>query len=161
LPTKEIAVIKAKKILAPTDLSELSRPAVRHALAIGSEQDAEVVIYHVIGEDGDWFGDQDGLNPASVFVPRQKELLREFVKENFADMIGKVRITEVVEAGVPYNKIVAKAGEEGADLIVMSTHGRTGIEQMMLGSVTAKVVARAGCPVLCMRPMANAHKIAE
>ena len=146
-------MIRLKKILAPTDLSALSRPAVRYALEIGLEQDAEVTVYHVLTEDGDWFGKDDPLNPASVFVPRQRERLREFVNENFADMLGKVKITEVVEAGgVPYNKIVTKAEEENADLIVMSTHGRTGIEQIMLGSVTARVVARAGCPVLSIRP---------
>jgi nucleotide-binding universal stress UspA family protein len=92
------------------------------------------------------------LNPASVLVPEQKERVREFVRENFADLIDKVRVTEVVEAGVPYNKIVTKAEEEHIDLIVMSTHGRTGLEQIMLGSVTAKVVARASCPVLSIRP---------
>jgi universal stress protein A len=70
-------------------------------------------------------------------------------------MIGKVKITEVVEAGVPYNKIVTKAEEENVDLVVMSTHGRTGLEQIMLGSVTAKVVARATCPVLSIRPKAR------
>ncbi|HVR18012.1 MAG TPA: universal stress protein, partial [Candidatus Limnocylindrales bacterium] len=62
---------------------------------------------------------------------------------------------EAVETGIAYNKIVTKAEEEKADLIVMSTHGRTGIEQVMLGSVTAKVVARAGCPVLSIRAKAN------
>jgi len=149
---EEVAVTKVKKILAPTDLSKLSRAAVRYALEMAREQDAEVVAYHVISEDGDWFGKDDGLNPAAALVPQQKERLHEFIKENFADMVGKVNITEVVEAGVPYNKIVKKAEEEKADLIVMSTHGRTGFEQIMLGSVTAKVVARAGCPVLTIRP---------
>jgi nucleotide-binding universal stress UspA family protein len=147
-----VAVTKVKKILVPTDLSKLSRAAVRYALEMAREQDAEVVAYHVISEDGDWFGKDDGLNPAAALVPQQKERLHEFIKENFADMVGKVNITEVVEAGVPYNKIVKKAEEEKADLIVMSTHGRTGFEQIMLGSVTAKVVARAGCPVLTIRP---------
>lgn len=146
-------MIKTSKILAPTDLSKLSQSAVRYALAIGLERDAEVIIYNVIGEDGEWFGKDDPLNPATAFVPRQKERLREFVREKFADMIGKVRITELVEAGVPYILIVKKAEEENADLIVMSTHGRTGIEQLMLGSVTAKVVARASCPVLSIRPL--------
>ena len=152
---EEVVVTKAKTILAPTDLSKLSRPAVRHALQIGLEQDAEVIVYHVISEDVDWFGKDDPLNPAGALVPQQKDRLREFVKENFADMIGKVKIIEVVEAGVPYNKIVTKAEEENADLVVMSTHGRTGIEQIMLGSVTAKVVARATCPVLSIRPKTN------
>ena len=141
-----------KKILAPTDFSELSRPAVRHALEIGLERNAEVIVYHVLSVEGDWFGKDDRLNPASILLPGQKEVLREFVKENFADMVGKVKIAEVVETGIPHNKIVTKAEEENADLIVMSTHGRTGLEQIMLGSVTAKVIARAGCPVLSIRP---------
>jgi nucleotide-binding universal stress UspA family protein len=72
--------------------------------------------------------------------------------EHFAGMMDQVELTEIVEAGVPYNKIVEKAQSENADLIVMSTHGRTGFQQVLLGSVTAKVVARAGCPVLSMRP---------
>ena len=145
-------MIKTSKILAPTDLSKLSQSAVRYALEMGLEHEAEVIIYNVIGEDGEWFGKDDPLNPATAFVPRQKERLSEFVNENFADMIGKVTIIESVEAGIPHLLIVKKAEEENADLIIMSTHGRTGIEQLMLGSVTAKVVARASCPVLSIRP---------
>ena len=152
---KEVAVTPWKKILAPTDFSALSRPAVRYALEIGLERNAEVIVYHVLREDSDWFGKDDRLNPASVLLPRQKALLRKFVEENFADMVGKVKIAEAVETGIAYNKIVTKAEEEKVDLIVMSTHGRTGIEQVMLGSVTAKVVARAGCPVLSIRAKAN------
>ena len=144
-----------KKILAPTDLSELSQPAVRYAFELGLEKNAEVVVYYVLSEDGDWFGKDDRLNPASVLLPRHKELLRQFVEENFADMVGKVKFIEVVEAGIAYNKIVTKAEEEKVDLIVMSTHGRTGVAQVMLGSVTAKVVARAGCPVLSIRAKAK------
>jgi universal stress protein A len=151
-PGKEVVVFKPKKILAPTDLSRLSQPAVRYALEIGLEKDSEVIVYHVISEDGEWFAKDDRLNPASALVPEQKERLHKFVRENFADLIGRVKITEVVEAGVAYNKIVTKAEEEGVDLVVMSTHGRTGLEQIMLGSVTAKVVARASCPVLSIRP---------
>ncbi len=141
-----------KKILAPTDLSELSLPAIHYALELGLERDAEVVIYHVIGEDGVWFGKNDPLNPATAVVPRQQERLREFVRKHFADWLGKVKVSESVEAGIPHLLIVNKADEENAELIVMSTHGRTGIEQIMLGSVTAKVVARASCPVLSIRP---------
>jgi nucleotide-binding universal stress UspA family protein len=115
-------------------------------------QNAEVLVYHVISEDGDWFDKDDALNPANALVPKQRQRLAEFVKENCAEYIGKVSHVEVVEVGVPYKEIVRKAQEEKADLIVMSTHGRTGLEQVMLGSVTAKVVARATCPVLSIRP---------
>ena len=143
---------RVNKIIAPTDLSKLSLAALRRALEMAIEQGGTVIVYHVVGADGDWLSNDEELNPASVLVPQQRERLHEFMKENCADFIGKVRIVEVVEAGVPYNKIVKKAEEEKADLIVMSTHGRAGIEQIMLGSVTAKVVARANCPVLSLRP---------
>jgi nucleotide-binding universal stress UspA family protein len=59
-------VNRYKKILAPTDLSELSLPAIRYALELGLEQNAEVMIYHVLSEDGDWFGKDTRLDPASA-----------------------------------------------------------------------------------------------
>ena len=143
---------KVKKILAPTDLSKLSRPALRYALELAAEQHAVVIIYHVLSEDSDWFGGDDRLNPAIALLPQQRERLHEFMVEHFADLMDQVEVTELVEAGVPYNRIVEKAQSENVDLIVMSTHGRTGFQQVLLGSVTAKVVARAGCPVLSLRP---------
>lgn len=144
--------MKLEKILAPTDLSKLSRSALRYALDMAYSQGAEVIVYHVISEDGDWFVKDDALNPANSLIPKQKQRLAEFVKENCAEFLGKVKVREIVEAGVPYKEIVRKADEEKADLIIMSTHGRTGLEQMMVGSVTARVVARATCPVLSLRP---------
>ena len=143
---------KIKKILAPTDLSELSRSALRYALELATEQNAVVIVYHVISEDSDWFAGDDRLNPAIALLPEQRERLHGFMKEHFADLMDKVEVKETVEAGVPYNRIVEKAQSENADLIVMSTHGRTGLQQVLLGSVTAEVVARAGCPVLSLRP---------
>lgn len=149
---------KLNKILAPTDLSKLSRAAVRYALAMARDLEAAVIVYNVINEEGSWFDKDDRLNPASALMPQQKERLHEFLRDNFGDLLGKVEVTEIVDAGVPYNKIVEKAEEEKADMIVMSTHGRTGFEQVLLGSVTAKVVARASCPVLSIRPTKSEPK---
>ncbi len=149
--------MKMNKLIVPTNLSKLSHAAVRYAMELALTQGAEVIIYHVISEDGDWFSQDDKLNPASALLPRQKQRLAEFVKETCADFLGKVKVEEVVEVGVPYNKIVKKAEDEEADVIVMATHGRTGVEQMMIGSVTAKVVARATCPVLSIRPTDRRH----
>jgi len=155
---REVDVTNIKKILAPTDLSKLSRPALRYALELAQERSAAVIVYHVISEDSEWIGSDDRLNPANALLPQQKERLHAFMTENFADLIDKAEVIELVEAGVPYNKIVEKAHNEHADLIVMSTHGRTGFEQILLGSVTAKVVARASCPVLSIRPAkSSAH----
>jgi nucleotide-binding universal stress UspA family protein len=85
-------------------------------------------------------------------VPRQRQRLREFIKENCADLLRNVEVQEIVELGVPYKKIIEKAAKEGADLIVLSTHGRTGLDHFMLGSVAQRVVARAPCPVLSISP---------
>jgi nucleotide-binding universal stress UspA family protein len=145
-------VAKLSKIIAPTDLSKLSRAAVRYALEMALDRNATVLVYYVISEDGDWFGKDERFNPAGALIPQGMQRLREFMRDHFEDLLGKVSITEAVEAGVPYHKIVQKAEEENADLIVMSTHGRTGFEQVLLGSVTAKVVARASCPVLSIKP---------
>lgn len=144
--------MKIAKILAPSDLSKLSRASVRYALEMAMVQGGEVIVYNVISEDGDWFNRDDALNPAQALVPKQRERLAEFVRENCRDFVGKVAIREIVEVGVPYKEILHKADEEHVDMIVMSTHGRTGFDQMMMGSVTAKVVARSARPVLSIRP---------
>ena len=100
------------------DLQRGSRPmgfAARHCfLFTDSRKQLSEYLFRGADRDTAWIAlSATRLNPASAFLPRQKEHLHEFVKENFADLIGKVEIAEVVEAGVPYNKIVAKAEEEG------------------------------------------------
>jgi nucleotide-binding universal stress UspA family protein len=143
---------KFKKIVASTDLSKLSLVGVRYAMELGREQGGTVILCHVIDSEGEWFGGRDDLNPAGALLPRQKQRLVEFVKDNCADLLGKVEVRQVVDLGVPYKKIIERAETEAADLIVISTHGRTGLDQFMVGSVAQRVVARAPCPVLSIRP---------
>lgn len=145
-------MIRVKKIIAPTDLSKLSREGVRYALELALEQGSAVIVYNVIGEEADWFSQDQKLNPAAALVPQQVKRLAEFIDEHCADLSARVALDQVVEPGVPYKKIIEKARSEEADLIVMSTHGRTGLDQFMMGSVTQKVVALAPCPVLSIRP---------
>jgi nucleotide-binding universal stress UspA family protein len=143
---------KINKILAPTDVSRLSHVGVRHALELAQSQGAEVILYHVIAIADDWLSRHDEFNPVAGLVEDQERLLDKFVKEKLSDFADKVKIRQIVELGVPHKRIVEKAEEEGVDLIVMSTHGRTGLDHMLIGSVTEKVVARAACPVLSIRP---------
>ncbi|HEY7553408.1 MAG TPA: universal stress protein [Candidatus Binatia bacterium] len=143
---------KFKKIVASTDLSKLSLVGVRYAMELGREQEGTVILCHVIDSEGEWFGGRDDLNPAGALLPRQKQRLVEFIKDNCADLLGKVEVRQVVDLGVPYKKIIERAEKEAADLIVISTHGRTGLDQFMVGSVAQRVVARAPCPVLSIRP---------
>ena len=138
---------KVKRILAPTDFSDLSIAGVRYALEAARDASAEVVVYHVIDLGGVLAG-RPGFGPHRDMLENSRRVLDRFVAEHFADCIDLVEVRHAVEFGVPDKNIVELAANEGVDMIVMSTHGRTGIDRFILGSVSEKVVAHAPCPVL-------------
>jgi nucleotide-binding universal stress UspA family protein len=143
---------KIRMILAPTDLSELSLAGVNYALKLAHSQDAEVILYYVVGIADNW--PRDEFDPVRGLVEDQKHLLERFVRENLSELSAKVKVRQIVEIGVAYKSIVEKADEEHVDMIIMSTHGRSGFDHMVIGSVTEKVVRRANCPVLSIKPPA-------
>jgi universal stress protein A len=151
---------KIRKILAPADLSPLSKAGLAYALDIArSSKDAEVIVYHVITVDetpyphavGEWVDTHLDLPQVQKLLHERKQHLASFVAENFAEFIEKLRIRQEVEIGVPYKKILEKAALEAVDMIVMCSHGRTGLLHILIGSVTEQVVRRALCPVLTVR----------
>ena len=81
-----------------------------------------------------------------------KKGVAKFLQERCSDLTQKVKVQEEADFGDAYESIVEKAEEEGVDMIIMSTHGRTGVGHMLIGSVTEQVVRRASCPVLSVRP---------
>lgn len=151
---------RVKRILAPTDFSDLSRAGLRYALDMARSLNAEVIILHVIAVGDDWFSAHGELSPVRDLLPEQKRLLDKFLRDNFSQFTNLVEIRQRVELGSAHANIVAMAEGEAADIIVMSTHGRTGLSHMLLGSVTERVVGHAPCPVLVIpaidRKMAKA-----
>jgi nucleotide-binding universal stress UspA family protein len=143
---------KFKKILAPTDLSEISAVGVRYALEMAHSDGADVILFHVIGVADDWFAARKHEGPVRDLLEAETHRLDLFLREKFSDFAGLVEIHQKVELGHAAVNIVETAERDGVDLIVMSTHGRTGIDHMLMGSVTEKVVARAPCPVLTIPP---------
>jgi nucleotide-binding universal stress UspA family protein len=143
---------KVKRILAPTDFSDLSKAGIRYALEMARDSGAEVVVYHVI-DLGNAFEDRRvDFGPSRDMLANSRGVLDRFLAEHFADCIDLVEVRQVVEFGAPHKNIVELAVSEGVDMIVMSTHGRTGIDRFILGSVAEQVVARAPCPVLVVPP---------
>lgn len=147
------------KILAPTDLSELSRAGVRYALEHAASTGAEAIVYNVVGyrEAGPYYELDVGYVPerplaVEELIEEHRRHLAEFLRKNFPELIGKAKIRQEVEVGTPYHKIVEKAESENVDMIIISTHGRTGFVHALIGSVAEKVVRLAACPVLTVRP---------
>lgn len=147
-----------RKILAPVDLSNLSKLGLRYALEIAESQEAEVVVYNILTVEEtpfpqgaeEWVAKQTELPKVKKTLDRRRKQLERFFADEFDVQKHKVRLE--VEIGTPYKKIVDKAQREGVDMIVMSTHGRTGVMHMLIGSVTERVVRRAPCPVLSVPP---------
>ncbi len=140
---------KISKILAPTDFSELSRAGVRYALELAKVVKAEVTVYHVVsqGELMQYYNELP-VRPLMHPVDTYQKAISRFMKTHFADLTADVKIHEKVEMGIAEKNIVNLAEEKGMDLIVIYTHGRTGVSHMLVGSVTEKVVRLARCPVL-------------
>ena len=130
-----------KKILAPTDFSDLSARGVRYACQLAKDVGAEVIIFNVVILD-----ESNVINKREM--EEHKQRLDEFVAKNVADVGVNLGIRKVVDAGQPYGAIVNCAENERIDLIVMSSHGRSGLSRMLIGSVTDKVLRHASCPVL-------------
>lgn len=150
---------KIKKILAPTDLSVLSQAGVRYALNLARAVGAEVTVYHVV--DTHELMQHDLLRSLDHILEKCEGALGQFLEEHFSDLLPLVEVRKKVEIGAPDNNIVEEAKNEGVDLIVISTHGRTGLSHILVGSVTEKVVRHAPCPVLSIRPEAMERQKAK
>ena len=145
-------MVTIRKVLCPTDFSEPSQAAWTYALALATEFGAEVVLLHVIPEPPQMAAAYElGYTPE-----RFVKAVTEESQRLMADLIAKAahdkgKIAPQVRRGTEFREIIAAAREEGADLIVMGTHGRTGLAHALIGSVAEKVVRKAPCPVLTVR----------
>jgi nucleotide-binding universal stress UspA family protein len=135
---------KIEKIPAPTDLSELSALGVRYALELSRGWGAEVTVYHIAA--GAELASYKAFSLQDL-IEKHKKSLSQFLTDHFAELLPLVEVREKVEVGEPAASILAEAEKAGSDLIVMSTHGRTGLAHLLMGSVTEEVVRNAVCPV--------------
>ncbi len=144
--------LPVKQILVPVDFSDCSLFALRYASNLAREVDASLILVHVA---------------SSLLTPPEMEFVQvdlkkfqtEVEKHASAKLIGlaqkevlaTVPSSPLVRHGTPWQEITNAAKERKADLIVIGTHGYSGLKHMLLGSTTEKVVRAAGCPVLVVR----------
>jgi nucleotide-binding universal stress UspA family protein len=152
---------KVRKILAPTDLSKLSEAGVRSALELAESQGAEVVVYSVVEFPATYSQRPEELSPAAFGTRPVQEILEDrtekldrFLKSAFPELLPRVSVRIDVALGTAEENILEKAAQEGVDLVVMSTQGRTGLGRAFMGSVTETIVRRSPCKVLSVSPAA-------
>ena len=145
-------MIAFRRILHPMDFSRASAPARRHAVALARACRAPLVLLHVMTPPSPFIS-EDTLpsSYADLLI-----LARRSAKRRLAAVLGRVRRTGVrVQAvfaeGLPADEILRAARRARADLIVMGTHGRTGVSRVFMGSVADRVIRLAPCPVVTVR----------
>ncbi|MBV8099720.1 MAG: universal stress protein [Verrucomicrobia bacterium] len=152
--------LQLKRILVPTDFSESSERALKYAVRLGRPYKAEVVVLHVfhLKEYLGLLSQREDVD--SAIANQVLEASKVGAIERLEDLVRRVSDKEVVVLptlliGVPFEEIVRYAGEHEADLIVMPTHGRTGLAHFLLGSTTQRVISHSVCPVLVIRTRAD------
>jgi nucleotide-binding universal stress UspA family protein len=142
-----------RRILHPTDFSRASTAAFTRALADARASRSELVLVHVLAPVIPVAG--EGYVSPSVYE-QMTESARGWVRKQMDRLLAKtkaarVRARGLVLEGVAHEQIVRAARQQRAGIIVMGTHGRTGVARFFLGSVAARVAATAPCPVLTVR----------
>lgn len=145
-------MVTIRKLLFPTDFSEPSEAAWMFALSFAKEFGAEMVLLHVVPEPPRLAEAYEmGYTPERFIKAATEEAQRLMADMQTKAADWNVPLIPRIRQGVEFREIIAAAREDGVDLIVMGTHGRTGLAHALIGSVAEKVVRKAPCPVLTVR----------
>ena len=142
-----------KKILITTDLSTYSLAALEAGTAIGTQFGSRLYLLYVLEATHPLLGqhseDVDTRTGHHRAEEQGRHRLSEFVKQHVSP---EIRVCEVVRVGSPVDEILRFAEMEGVDVIVMATHGWTGLRHILLGTVAERVVRHSSIPVLTVKP---------
>ncbi|HWP81868.1 MAG TPA: universal stress protein [Bacteroidota bacterium] len=147
-----VSRIELNRILVPIDFSEHSKKALKYAIPFARQFTASIDLIYVVEPTiypADFsFGQVGFPNVEEELRKRGAMELDSLIKKEIA---GRVKARQVIRTGKPFYEIIQYAREEKMDLIIIATHGHTGVEQILFGSTAEKVVRKAPCPVLVVR----------
>jgi nucleotide-binding universal stress UspA family protein len=137
-------MIRIKKILYPTDFSSYSNQAYFHAISLAEKHNASLTVLFVYNPD-------NTTTPGSQGDEEADRRYWQGKLEQIRPVDTRIPVTHVLLQGDPASEIVRYGRDAGIDLIVMGTHGRTGVERLLLGSVAERVLRDASCSVLVVK----------
>ncbi|HIG30966.1 MAG TPA: universal stress protein [Verrucomicrobiales bacterium] len=142
--------IRLKKILVPTDFSERSQKALKYALQFAKQFKSEITLLHVVEVRfaGSEAGVVDLIQLESDLRESGKIQLEQLARNVASEM---VKIRTEIRIGIPYMEITEMADEKKIDMLVVSTHGYTGLKHVFMGSTAERIIRHAPCPVLTVR----------
>jgi universal stress protein A len=154
LKSKERAVnpreLNLKRILVPIDFSATSLKALRYAIPFAEQFGATIHLVHVV-ERAPFIYDVESMAmtiPEATLVKAAKEKLDSMANEEIKELVP---VTAEVYVGKPFDEVAKAAKASDVDLIIIGTHGHTGLKHVLLGSTAERVVRYASCPVLVVR----------
>lgn len=144
--------LKISKILVPVDFSEYSKMALDYSIEFGKKFNSELILIYVIEPivyPSDFGLGQIPINQVDFEIQsKAEEELNKLIEEKVPP---EIKATYVVRTGKPFLEIINTAKEYDCDLIIIATHGHTGIEHILFGSTAEKVVRKSPIPVLTVR----------
>jgi universal stress protein A len=141
-----------KKILVPIDFSEFSKSSLRYAAAFASTFKAKLVLIYVVEPviyPPDFSMGQIAI--PTVDMEMDRRALEELNTLAKGEIPSEIEVSTIVKTGKAFFEIIETASLEDVDLIIIATHGHTGVEHILFGSTAEKVVRKAPCPVLTIR----------
>jgi nucleotide-binding universal stress UspA family protein len=147
-------VKRIRRILHATDYSRASERALQEAVDLAKQNKSELLVVHVIEPVAPYVSGED-FTGAELYL-KLEETTKQDAQASMKKLmqrLGRLRIKakSLLLKGTPYDQIVRAAKNRKADIIVIGTHGRTGLTKLFLGSVAGNVVSTAQCPVLTVR----------
>lgn len=147
-----MTTISIHKTLVPIDFSDYSKNSLRYAVNFAEKFNSEIILLYVVEP----ILYPTDLTLGQIVLPSIDIDLEARAREELEKLVNteirpEQKVKTLIKSGKPYIEIIETAKDEDVDLIIISTHGHSGIEQVLFGSTTDKVVRKAPCPVLTLR----------
>lgn len=151
-----------KKILVPIDFSDYSKNSLKYSVNFAKSFNASLVLVYVVEPviyPPDFSMGQIAIPAAGLEMDkRAKEEMDKLAEK---EIPAEVKVQKIVKTGKPFIEIIETATDEDIDLIIIATHGHTGVEHILFGSTAEKVVRKAPCPVLTLREPVKGFRFKE